>query len=162
ICLSEDTRRRMKLPNLRILLSKPFGTDQRGQILENLRKVSFNGSAAIPFLRRAQVETLPFATTTVHCASEQMPNPESRIGLGTTTDAFQSRTVTINWQPSSQDKLGAAAGHSLLGAEIGRAGFGRLWSSLSDDDVTWPRRMYGDQHNIGTTRMNVDRQAGVV
>ena len=105
---------------------------------------------------------IPSAAIPIHCSSEQMPNPDSRIALGTTTDAFGMRTVTINWQLTARDKQGVVAGHRLFGAEIGRAGFGRLWTSVSDDDVTWPARMFGNQHNIGTTRMDRDAQLGVV
>jgi len=101
-------------------------------------------------------------TLLVHCASEQAPNPDSRIGLSSTTDAFGLRNVTINWQLTAQDKQGMAAGHRLLGAEVGRAGFGRFRSSVTDDNVTWPKGMFGDQHNIGTTRMHRDPRSGVV
>ena len=165
MCLSEDTRRKLDLPNLRIMFSRPMmgGGDRRGQVLEGFRSVMLDvDRVTSSVVRKAQFETLPFDAVTVSCTSEQMPNPESRIGLGPATDAFGSRTVTVNWQPTAIDKRGMAAAHRLLGTEIGRAGFGRFWSSVDNDDVTWPRRMYGDQHNIGTTRMHHDPASGVV
>jgi choline dehydrogenase-like flavoprotein len=91
-----------------------------------------------------------------------MPNPDSRIGLGGDTDAFGLRKVTIDWQLTADDKRGMAAGHRLFGAELGRVGFGRFRSSVSDDEVSWPEDMYGDEHNIGTTRMHRDPRLGVV
>jgi choline dehydrogenase-like flavoprotein len=53
-------------------------------------------------------------------------------------------------------------GNRLFGVELGRAGFGRLRSTVSQDDVTWPTDLYGDEHNIGTTRMHREAAFGVV
>jgi choline dehydrogenase-like flavoprotein len=33
---------------------------------------------------------------------------------------------------------------------------------VTDDDISWPKDMYGDQHNMGTTRMHRDPRLGVV
>ena len=165
ICLSDDTRRKLNLPNLRILFERPprDGTDQRGDVVRDIQSVMRSIDGDQMSARTAQFEQLPrVRSISVHCSSEQMPNPDSRIGLGSETDAFGLRTVTINWQLTAQDKRGAAAGHRLFGAEIGRAGFGRFWSSLPYSDLSWPRRMFGNQHNIGTTRMHRDSRSGVV
>jgi len=166
ICLSDESRRKFRLPNLRILFEKAFlqGVDRRGEILRNMQSAmsSLDGSAAIP-LRNVQFENvMPSATIPIHCSSEQMPNPDSRIALGATVDAFGMRTVAVNWQLTAKDKQGVVAGHRLFGAEIGRAGFGRFWSSVPLDDVSWPIKMFGNQHNIGTTRMNKNAKLGVV
>jgi choline dehydrogenase-like flavoprotein len=134
ICLSGESRRKLRLPNLRILFEAPLQMEQ----------------------------ILPATSVPVHCSSEQMPNPDSRIALGTATDAFGLRSVTINWQLTTGDKQGVVASHRLFGAEVGRAGFGRFRSSVPDDEITWPARMFGNQHNIGTTRMDRDARLGVV
>jgi choline dehydrogenase-like flavoprotein len=165
ICLSEDSRRKMGLPNLRLLLSKLMvgGIDRQGRILDDQGSTILEAGNIVPaLLHKAQFETLPFAALSVYCSSEQMPNPDSRIGLGTATDPFGSRTVTVDWQLTADNKRGVNAGHRLLGAEIGRAGLGRFWSSMLGDFAPWPRRMFGNQHNIGTTRMNRDPAVGVV
>lgn len=174
VCLSEESRRKLQLPNLRMIFEKPpiDESGQHGDLLQDLRSVMgdiYRGpigdvpqdlrSVMRAILGRARFDP---GTLLVRCSSEQMPNPDSRIGLDSTTDAFGLRNVTINWQLTTQDKRGMAAGHRLFGAEIGRAGFGRFQSSVADDDVTWPKRMYGDQHNIGTTRMHRDPKSGVV
>ena len=164
ICLSDESRRKLRLPNLRILFETPIlhGIDRRGDLLRDLRSAmhAIDGGAASS-VRKAQLEQMvPTATIPVHCSSEQMPNPDSRIALGKATDAFGSRTVTVNWQLTERDWQGVVAGHRLLGAEIGRAGFGRFQSSASG--FMWPFRMFGNQHNIGTTRMDRDARFGVV
>jgi choline dehydrogenase-like flavoprotein len=174
VCLSEDSRRKLQLPSLRIIFEKPpiDGNSQQSYLLQDLRSVMadiYGGTIGdVPqdlrsvmraILGRAQFDP---GTLLVHCSSEQTPNPDSRIGLSSTTDAFGLPNVTINWQLRAQDKQGMSAGHRLLGAEIGRAGFGRFRSYVTDDDVTWPKRMFGNQHNIGTTRMHRDPRSGVV
>src|SRR5271170_335049 len=53
-------------------------------------------------------------------------------------------------------------GHRMFGAELGRAGFGRLRSNVSEDEINWLKDMYGDEHYIGTTRMHRDSNSGVV
>ena len=75
---------------------------------------------------------------------------------------FGLRKVTIDWRLTADDKRGMAVGHRMFGAELGRAGFGRVRSTVSQDDVSWPQDMYGDEHNIGTTRMHRDATLGVV
>ena len=77
-------------------------------------------------------------------------------------DVFGLRKVTIDWELTADDKRGMSAGHRMFGAELGRAGFGRLRSNVSEDDINWPKDMYGDEHNIGTTRMHRDATLGVV
>jgi len=102
------------------------------------------------------------ASIPLNCTSEQMPNPDSRIGLGKDLDVFGLRKVTVDWRLTAEDKRGMATGHRLLGAELGRAGFGRLRSTVPEDDSKWPSGMIGDQHQMGTTRMHRDPSMGVV
>jgi choline dehydrogenase-like flavoprotein len=174
VCLSEESRRKLQLPNLRMIFKKASidSSRQDASLLQDLRSVIadiYDGMIGdVPQDLRSMLRTALGKTKfdpralLVHCSSEQMPNPDSRIGLGRTTDAFGLRNVTINWQLTAQDKRGMAASHRLFGAEIGRTGFGRFQSSVADDDVTWPKRMFGDPHNIGTTRMHRDPRFGVV
>lgn len=186
VCLSEDARRKFRLPNLRIRFAKPSydWTGELGDALQDLRSVMHdvfsgqNGAArgkeVVGDLRRTMRDIYNAGTSIERkvrfgseallliCTSEQLPNPASRIGLGTETDAFGLREVTVDWQLTAQDKRGAAAGNRLFGAELGRTGFGRLWSSMPDGDTSWPLETYGDVHLIGTTRMHRDPKFGVV
>ena len=91
-----------------------------------------------------------------------MPNPNSRIGLGKDLDAFGLRRVIVDWQLTAEDKRGVVTANRLLGAELGRGGFGRLETSVPEDDDGWPSDMRGDQHHMGTTRMHRDPSMGVV
>jgi choline dehydrogenase-like flavoprotein len=181
ISLSEDSRRKLKLPNLRIRFLKPSNdwASQLGDVMQDLRSVMrdiwANQHEDVVRDLRSMMHDGYEITTNIErrarfgagalvalCTSEQMPNPDSRIGLGRDTDAFGLRKVTIDWELTTQDKRGMTEGHRLFGAELGRVGLGRFWSSIPDGDNNWPDRMYGDQHNIGTTRMHRDPRFGVV
>jgi choline dehydrogenase-like flavoprotein len=178
VCLSEESRRKLQLPHFRIRLFRKIRpeaveslkrimtrVDHGEDILKDLRSVMRDLDSVATFAARRTLfgpEEGPLEGVSVRCTSEQMPNPDSRIGLGGDTDAFGLRKVTIDWQLTADDKRGMAAGHRLFGAELGRVGFGRFRSSVSDDEVSWPEDMYGDEHNIGTTRMHRDPRLGVV
>jgi choline dehydrogenase-like flavoprotein len=162
VCLSEETRRAQRLPQLRMRFRR-VGPQQRGELHDSVRAamLGLGGDAVV---QRAQFPPPPMPVTAlaILCTSEQFPNPDSRIALGSDTDAFGLRTVTVNWQLTAADRRGMGAAHRLLGQELGRTGFGRLLSAVPDNESSWPREAYGDEHNIGTTRMHRDPKLGVV
>ena len=186
VCLSDESRRKLGFPQLHITFAPV--TDAAGHgggFLQDLQTVmrdlvgdsstDTNLHRSIMQDLRAVMRDIYYAATStvkkneygsgallVHCSSEQMPNPDSRIELGKMTDPFGLREVAINWQLTVQDKRGMVAAHRLFGAEVGRVGYGRFRTSVPDDDSTWPEHMWGNQHNIGTTRMHQDAQYGVV
>lgn len=106
-------------------------------------------------------QSIPIDALEVHCASEQEPNPRSRVSLGSERDRLGMREVVVDWELSAGDKSRAAAILQLLGTEVGRAGFGRLRPSMGQDGP-WPRDFYGNEHQMGTTRMHRDPTLGVV
>ena len=91
-----------------------------------------------------------------------MPHRDSRIGLGEDLDVFGLRKVVVDWRLTSEDRRGMATAHALLEAELVRAGFGQLRSTVPEDDSEWQSDMRGDQHHMGTTRMQRDPNMGVV
>ena len=176
VSLSEESRRKLQLPNLRMIFEKPLidGSSQHGELTQDLRSVMrdiYDGAGGDATARPADNDFASSwarpASIREHCLSivhpnKYPPNPNSRITLGRTTDAFGLRTTTIDWQLTAEDKRGMTAGHRLFGVEIGHAGLGRFRSFVPDDDTTWPKRMFGNHHNIGTTRMHRDARLGVV
>jgi choline dehydrogenase-like flavoprotein len=105
---------------------------------------------------------LPVDALRVGCSAEQLPNPESRVTLGSDLDPLGLPRTAVDWHVAADDKRKAYETSRLLGAELGRAAFGRLQSTLVDDDTTWPDEMYGDAHHMGTTRISRDPAQGVV
>jgi choline dehydrogenase-like flavoprotein len=178
-CLSEQTRRELRLPHLRFRMNHKLPeppraidalkrlitrTDRGADILKDLGSVMRDLDGVAGYVTRKALfgRGVPVDAIFLDCTSEQMPNPDSRIGLDQEVDVFGQPKVTIDWQLRPEDKRGMAVGHRLFGAELGRVGFGRLRSPVSQDDVEWPDDMYGDEHNIGTTRMHRDPSFGVV
>jgi choline dehydrogenase-like flavoprotein len=90
------------------------------------------------------------------------PNPNSRVSLGATRDALGLPRVQLDWQLSPLDKRSVRRTLEIVGAELGRAGLGRLQLNLDDDDTTWPDDTRGGWHHMGTTRMSDDPRQGVV
>ncbi len=177
VCLSEDSRRELKLPHLRYRFvypphQSPYSVgalkrlvsraDRGMDILNDVGSVMRDLDGIASYVTRKALFGVPTETVFLNCTSEQMPNPQSRIGLSSKRDAFNLRKVTIDWKLTTEDKHGMSFGNCMFGAELGRAGFGRLRSNVPDDDLEWPKDMYGDEHNIGTTRMHRDPKSGVV
>jgi choline dehydrogenase-like flavoprotein len=93
---------------------------------------------------------------------EQAPNPESRVTLTTERDRLGLNRVQLDWRLSPIDIYSARRTLEIVGAELGRAGLGRLKIVLGDDDTLWPADTAGGFHHIGTTRMSDDAKQGVV
>ena len=166
--LSPESIRNLHLPNAKFFWGLHFAPKRLGghdrALLDDLSRVIRNldgttefAARKIAFARRAPLQSLDITWN-----SAQLPNPDSRVLLGTERDAFGFRRVAIDWQVTAADKRKAIATHRLLGAEVGRTGFGRLRSTLTTDDTTWPEDFYGDEHHMGTTRMHADPTLGVV
>lgn len=170
--------RRLHLPNVFLFWSYRFapvihtvdalkrvigGEGPGGSRLTDLSEVVGNLEGVAEFVARKTLfgEGIPIEAVDVHCTSEQQPNPQSRVSLGAQRDALGMREIVVDWRLLPEDKSGATAILRLLGMELGRAGFGRLRSSFSDDD-DWPADFYGNEHHMGTTRMHRDPALGVV
>jgi len=179
ISLSDETKRQLKLPNMRLRFQYPripevdalmrliHRTDHGADILRDLGSVIGKFPGVATYLARRMVygrnkPPAPMASIPLNCTSEQMPNPDSRIGLGKDLDVFGLRKVVVDWQLTAEDKRGMATGNRLLGAELARGGFGQIQSTVPEDDSEWPSDMRGDQHHMGTTRMHRDPSMGVV
>lgn len=96
--------------------------------------------------------------------SEQSPNPNSRVTLGSKRDPFDLPLAKLDWRMTSDDKRAQAVTLRLIGEELGRLGLGRLqipdW--LLAEDGGWPDELSGGYHHMGTTRMAERPANGVV
>jgi choline dehydrogenase-like flavoprotein len=96
--------------------------------------------------------------------AEQVPNPDSRIGLGRAVDRFGNRQVRIDWRYSRQDLETVASSFALLRDDLAEQSLGRLTLAPDEADIeTVVRRdgAYGG-HHIGTARMGASERSGVV
>ena len=92
--------------------------------------------------------------------SEQSPNPESRVTLGSDRDSLGQRRVRLDWRLTSFDIESAKRSQEILDKELRHSGLGRLYIELNDK--TPPHRIKGGWHHMGTTRMHTDPEKGVV
>ena len=177
--LSDAAMRELKLANIRLTWEYELGSVS--EALAALKRLSgegtkesdtwsdlgtvlgdLDGVSAYVFRRALFGQGVPVKALTLRCHSEQVPNPVSRIRLGSELDALGQRRVVVDWRVTGEDKRQVNAIHQLLGTEMGRAGFGRLRSALTTDETQWPSDLRGNEHHMGTTRMHRDPQFGVV
>lgn len=92
--------------------------------------------------------------------AEQVPNPNSRVSLVAECDQLGQRRVQLHWQLSSTDILSVIRTQQIIDQELRRAHLGRLYIHLKDE--TPPDDLHGGYHHMGTTRMHIAPQKGVV
>jgi choline dehydrogenase-like flavoprotein len=105
---------------------------------------------------------IPLSGVDITTRIDPVPNPDSRVRLGSARDALGIPRAELDWRLSRADRESVVRAVELLGAEIGRAGLGRLRSVLDDHGAGWPDDLAGGWHHMGTTRMHDDPRQGVV
>jgi choline dehydrogenase-like flavoprotein len=105
---------------------------------------------------------IPIDHVEVSTRIEQVPNPDSRVTLAAERDALGLNRVQLDWRLTSLEKHTIIRALDILGAELGRAGLGRLQVTIDENDSGWPEDLHGGWHHIGTTRMSEDPRQGVV
>jgi choline dehydrogenase-like flavoprotein len=118
------------------------------------------GAVSTAVYRRALGLTKPVERAVVGVCWEQIPNPASRVQLGSTRDRFDQRQVQLNWVVPETDKQLVRQIAELFAAEVGKSGLGRV--QVWPDDDRWFARLEGAHHHMGTTRIHVDPKRGVV
>ncbi|MGH2770015.1 MAG: GMC oxidoreductase, partial [Actinomycetota bacterium] len=93
---------------------------------------------------------------------EQAPNPDSRVLLIEERDQLGMPRMALDWRLTDADRRNVRRTLEALGAEVGRAGIGRLKILHGEQDTGWPEDLGGGQHLMGTTRMSDDPKRGVV
>lgn len=77
-------------------------------------------------------------------------------------DRFGLPIVELNWQVSELDHHGYQRALALIGAELGAAGIGRLYTPVDAQRKYAPGTPSGGWHHMGTTRMSESVETGVV
>ncbi len=112
------------------------------------------------YVRNPERSLLPGRTRfPIKLGIEQIPNPASRVHLGTECDALGMRRLVVDWRFTRQDaEMLAALAPRLVdafaGAGLGRLDFGPALPTLET--------MGDASHHMGTTRMAADPSLGVV
>jgi choline dehydrogenase-like flavoprotein len=92
--------------------------------------------------------------------AEQAPNPASRVTLGSRRDRFGQPVARVDWRPDASDRASIRTSQQLVDAALRAAGLGHVAFMLGDENP--PALLEGNFHHLGTTRMHVDPNKGVV
>lgn len=118
-----------------------------GETLSALRSMSGRGSSSERVLR-------------ISATTEQLPDPESRVDLGTSTDPLGQRIPRLHWRVSPEEARTIRVMQETLDEVFRELGWGRVVGFLGEE---YPRRVFrGEWHQMGTTRMSEDPASGVV
>jgi choline dehydrogenase-like flavoprotein len=104
----------------------------------------------------------PYDTIGLRTRIDPVPNPDSRVTLATERDALGIPKARLDWRLSDLDHTSVRRTLEILGAEVGKAGLGRVRITLDANPSVWPSDLAGGWHHMGTTRMSDDPKRGVV
>jgi choline dehydrogenase-like flavoprotein len=107
---------------------------------------------------------LPLTRANVVIDLEQLPNPESRLRLGTERDALGQPRLVTDWRVSDLERETARQFMIAFGTELGVRGLGRLRvePAFEQPGDAWTEAMEETFHYMGTTRMADEPSKGVV
>ncbi len=97
---------------------------------------------------------------TLGIASEQVPNPQSRVRLADERDELGMPRTRLEWQLTEQDARSVRLTSEILGRNLA-ASFGGRGKLLVTETEPWPRA-YTSFHHMGATRMDPNPKKGVV
>src|SRR5690606_22521604 len=120
---------------------------------------------AVPVARYARARLLDrrgTAVTEVRLRNflEMAPDPENRVVLDRTVDAYGSPRARVRHRLGELDRRSIVELHAVLEGALERAGVGRLRSDLATADP-WPIDEDAS-HHLGATRMGDDPASSVV
>ncbi|MGQ9367921.1 GMC oxidoreductase [Azospirillum sp. ST 5-10] len=130
--------------------------DTLPQILPHLHEVAY--ALFDNVVNPAWVERR-FALETV---LEPVPNPESRVTLGTARDALGLNVARLDWRLTAQDRDNFLRTHRIVDGALVRLGLVRSSALPDDPGALWDGHLSWCWHHMGTTRMHRDPRHGVV
>ena len=87
---------------------------------------------------------------------------ENRVVLSGERDQLGRRTVRIEWRTGDEDVENMRRVMRLFDQSVRRAGIGVFEGGFPDDSSAWLREVEAGKHHMGTTRMHVSPEHGVV
>ena len=103
----------------------------------------------------------PPTLLTMAIRTEQAPNPDSRVVLGTALDTWSVPRAEVRWELTDADRRTLRGTVEAVGESLGAAGLGRIEIDPGGRPIEqWPIEI--GNHHMGTTRMHGDPAQGVV
>lgn len=90
------------------------------------------------------------------------PNSNSRVTLGEEVDRHGIALPRVDWQLHRSDRNGLTALMKSAKSYFASRGLGQLTEIAWNEKTGWPRGMTGGKHHMGTTRMHIKPDRGVV
>ena len=149
LALSRETREAQRLPHLTATLEETPVDDASTGAVPATAVAALSGRPA-----KARLFTLSVR-------AEQTPYRDSALSLSEERDALGLPRLDLHWAVSDDDRRAYARALDILGAELGAAGLGRLWTPL-DEEGRVAHSIRPGGHHMGTARMHVDPDRGVV
>ena len=129
------------------------------RILRHLGNVLTGVDSAAAFAYK-KVRKVRARRLIIGCRAEQSPNPDSRVTLDDSVDAFGMPRARVHWQLTARDHESFDRAQTLWRRELTEGGV--ELASIATPDVPWMARMSPGAHHTGTTRMHPDPSRGVV
>jgi choline dehydrogenase-like flavoprotein len=117
------------------------------------------GSASTPPYRK--IITPPVRLLTIGCRAEQVPNRNSRVTLGDSTDRLGVPKLRLHWQLTARDVDGFRETQRIWAGELMKER-SRVSGLSPNGDEAWQDGLAAGGHHMGTTRMHTDPHLGVV
>jgi choline dehydrogenase-like flavoprotein len=117
---------------------------------------------AMAAARKLLVRDAPARRWRIRAMFETESQHSNRVTLGRECDALNRPRARVEWRLSEHDLQSMRRAMRLFDASFRRAGLGRLELGIPDTAEGWRNAAEGGKHHIGTTRMHVDPQLGVV
>lgn len=92
--------------------------------------------------------------------AEQEPSPTSRVRLGRWRDRLGIPKTIVDWRLTNHDRWSIRRTVDIVSEAVSRAGLGRVISTVGAGGQ--PSAVFGNWHQLGTTRMHPDPKHGVV
>jgi len=94
--------------------------------------------------------------------AEQLPNPDSRVTLGSEHDALGLPRLHVDWRYTRADLESVQQGLALFAEDLQRCGAGRFEYDPQQVELEMTRYGAYGGHHIGTARMGSDPRSSVV
>jgi choline dehydrogenase-like flavoprotein len=101
-----------------------------------------------------------YTRVNVKYMSEQEPNPESRVLLGSEKDKYGQNKILLDWKVTENDLRSIKKSLTIIDRELQNDNLGYLEIDFSD--LKPSRHLHGGYHHMGTTRMSSNPHDGVV
>lgn len=161
---TDSTLRDLDIGNGILSLSTSGEPTEYGR-LAPIRKILRNAACQTDTVREFARKFKDFTCTgdgIISTMLEQAPDRRNRISLGTESDQFGLKRPHIHWELSDADRrtirsLGFELAKNFVKYDLGRVQLNGFMTDPTKEIEVWPHA-----HQMGTTRMSADPNAGVV